>query len=119
MILKVVLVLSQRTSLYAHPYDWLSSSGQCASAAQHGNLKLSHTPRGTGARKDPDVPFFLMERRASCSVYQPERNRCERGVLKSSAESNVDDGQVEQEDNAPEEEAAADPEERLHRTSQR
>ena len=36
-----------------------------------------------------------------------------RAVLKSSAESKVDDGQVEQEDIAPEEEDAADPAEML------
>ena len=46
-----------------------SSSGQCASAAPHDNLKPSHTPRGIGARADPDVPHATMERRASCSVH--------------------------------------------------
>ena len=52
------------------PIRLLSSSGQCASAAPHGNLKPSHTPRGIGARADPDVPHTTMERRASCSVRQ-------------------------------------------------
>ena len=63
------------------PIRLLSSSGQCASAAPHGNLKPSHTPRGIGARADPDVPHTTMERRASCSVHQPERNCCERSVF--------------------------------------
>ena len=42
------------------PIRLLSSSGQCASAAPHGNLKPSHTPRGIGARADPDVPNTTM-----------------------------------------------------------
>ena len=52
-------------------------------------------------------------------VYCPDDDHMEeevqlKAVLKSSAESKVDDGQVEQEDIAPEEEAAAaDPEEML------
>ena len=56
------------------PIRLLSSSGQCASAAPHGNLKPSHTPRGIGARAEPDVPHTTLERRASSSVHQPERN---------------------------------------------
>ena len=44
------------------PIRLLSSSGQCASAAQHGNLKPSRTPRGIGSRADPDVPHTTLER---------------------------------------------------------
>ena len=44
-------------AVYA-PIRLLSSSGQCASAAPHGNLKPSHTPRGIGARaRTPTCPI--------------------------------------------------------------
>ena len=81
-------------------------------AARSINLKETGV-RGVFSAKWPDssvggVPV----------VYCPNDDHMEeevqlKAVLKSSAESKVDDGQVEQEDIAPEEEAAADPTEML------
>ena len=81
-------------------------------AARSINLKETGV-RGVFSTKGPDssvggVPV----------VFCPDDDRMEeevqlKAVLKSSAESKVDDGEVEQEDIAPKEGAAADPEEML------
>ena len=77
MILTVVLVLLQRTSLYAHPYDCCRVAANAPALRRTASCRAAQRWR-IGARADPDVPHTTVEQRASCSVHQPERNWCER-----------------------------------------
>ena len=146
MILKVVLVLTQRTSLSAHPYDDCREAGN-APALRRTATSSRRTHREALARaRTPTCAFLWNGERAGRSINLketgvrgvflakgpdssvggvpvvccPDDDHMEeevqlKAVPKSSAESKVDDGQVEQEDIAPEEEAAADPEEMLRK----